>query len=1609
MKTLSKLMACALLIAGFVVRTQAQYVPPNVAGQLYVNVDPGTAGLPLGAFSNIVNSGTLGGTFEATGLATNNVAANSTGQPFIVTAPGGTTAMMFDYTAFLQLRNFPTLPTNALGSNTPAPLSLTGTNPVCSIEVWALASTISDQMCLVQWGQRAAGTGNMQFSYGAGGTGVLSAAGAVDHAAGAVDTFGLSTLRNTLTWGPAAPLAGVWHHLVYTCDGTTTTVYADGAIANQAAMPAFVIPTNFPINIGDPHTSGTVTANPSGTLSGGQHFHGLIGRVRIHSGALTAAQVKANYNAEVSTYQLTPAPLTAGPIHNLVFNGAANTDVANVVIPDTGSLGGAAGTIAGTFGNGRQYMTGSYLHLDGGATTAGPFVLLPQHLITSMSVSNAGTGQVTVEGWLTPQGLTGGGAWQAWFSFGQSSIGVFTNVGAAGGGLNYWEMTQNAGDHDSFRLETVNNSNYNGGTVSSTHDFGVEVEHTPNKFTHYALSWNEATQEIVVYINGVEATKFNTRHTGFNQINDINDTIGRDQWGDTTFNGNIYGFRIYNYILNPAQVLMDYEVGPTVVQTTPLGNASAVHLSLLNTNAWVGADSQAYVTADYTGAPGVNVALNTGVNLISDNPSVATVSQGLVQYIAPGTAHIVAILAGSPTVQTSNTVTVVPTQLALQHEYSFWANSGSPFQQSDTIGGAPWIGTCFGDSEILGGALLLDGTPGTYMQIPAGMVTGDEAVTIETWASFGNTTVNNFFYGIGDTELTGEGGNGRFYMFASTHASTRIATADWDPGFAGEEQTPFQSIVMDGRTNVHWVAVYDPPQGYEALYLNGQPFARENAVIIPLKQGIVDNYNYIGKSLFTADPYFTGSMSEFRVFSGAMSSNQVALDYAAGASNTAILTVGPGNLVSATLPGSNNVPQSVSWQGLFLGTFQNVTNVNLFFYGPANTGSDNTNVVTISSSGFISAIGAGTTQIHATNIATGVSATATISVINLIPTLVHRYGFTNDYSDSVGGAPYAGTPNGNATIVGGQVVLDGNSSSVTLPAGILSNYVAVSFEAWLTLAPNNPSVTYLYSFGDQNPLTFAGRDYVTMSPNAGGNANAAITASDPGSQNAQLATLAGGSLDGQTNVYVAVVDSPFGGFERLYINGRLSAVNTNITTLLSSVVDNFSYLGQSLYTADPYMIGSIDEFRIWSGILSNAPIVVDAAAGPNETVPGTTNLGTQINIQLIVKSNMVVGQNQVANLGATYSNSPTSIFTNLNVFNLFTPAAPILVSGNTNVVTIGGTAGVPGSPTNTITAIGPGTTSVSVSYNGTNYSASITVVLPPAPQLLHEYSFNDVVGSTTITDTFGTANGTLPNGGTLSGTGQLSFVGTNSQYLALPGGILSNYNQVTIDMWVNSMVASAASPPYVYLFMFGNIDGANGANYIFFNPNIARVTISGTDPGFNAEQGGSFGTLNGFNATGGHFTVVFNVPGSIQVYTNGVLDVSFTTGITDALNVVGTQNAFIGHSLYSGDTYMNFTLDEVRIYNGALDQAYVTALQQAGPNALASPKYPLTITHVTNSTYNITWPFIASEFTNGLVSSTTLAPGSFTPVTNVPVNIGGGNYQVTVSATNGAKYYALGH
>ena len=386
-----------------------------------------------------------------------------------------------------------------------------------------------------------------------------------------------------------------------------------------------------------------------------------------------------------------------------------------------------------------------------------------------------------------------------------------------------------------------------------------------------------------------------------------------------------------------------------------------------------------------------------------------------------------------------------------------------------------------------------------------------------------------------------------------------------------------------------------------------------------------------------------------------------------------------------------------------------------------------------------------------------------------------------------------------------------------------------------------------------------------------------------------------------------------------------------------------------------------------------------------------TGINNYTNLQIQIQSPITNGVTVPSTVLGQQSGALVNLTANSN-------HAIIWSSSNTNVAVVD----VYGN----VTGVGLGTATITASYPALGLAASQAVqVVYISATLTHRYSMSNASGTNVIDSVGGPAwNGTLPNGGALT-NGVLKFSSASQQYLNLPGGIVSNYPATTIDMWIPEISGSSGSPPFVYLFSFGDTDGSGaGYDYIFFNPNIARAAISGADPGYNAEQGGDLSSLG--SATNLHLTCVFDcLVGTILVYTNGTLAVTFT-GITDPLSTVGNQFAYIGRSLYTSDAYLDWSLQELRIYNGALLPSEIAASDALGPNQLLSNARPkMSASRAAGGNLTLSWPLASANFT--VLSTSNLLFGPWVPNSSAAQQIINSQWQVTLPMGTGAQYFML--
>jgi hypothetical protein len=366
-------------------------------------------------------------------------------------------------------------------------------------------------------------------------------------------------------------------------------------------------------------------------------------------------------------------------------------------------------------------------------------------------------------------------------------------------------------------------------------------------------------------------------------------------------------------------------------------------------------------------------------------------------------------------------------------------------------------------------------------------------------------------------------------------------------------------------------------------------------------------------------------------------------------------------------------------------------------------------------------------------------------------------------------------------------------------------------------------------------------------------------------------------------------------------------------------------------------------------------------------------------------------------------------------------------------------SGVSGATTAQLTLFSPASPAdyrviVSNGSGSVTSSPAATLSIRPAAQLIHRWNFNETSG-TTAYDSVGTANGTLQGGAFFTGTGLLNLFansggpqyGANS-YVSIPGGLVTGLSAVTFETWYtnnglnngNTLISFGGPIDPTYLL---------GTNYINWfmrwsgSLNAFQIATSAGNSGVVTL--GSRQQSNVF-----HWDMVYDpVSGNVLLYLNGSLFAS-ASGVTVPLSSVGTSVGYIGLSAWDqtiGNTYTSPTttntfsglfgfngngnypylqanIDEVRIYDGALNASAIAATQLLGPNQLLSNSASLSYSYSAGS-ITLSWPIVNGAFS--LQSSPGLgAKAAWTTVTGTK-SVVGSNYQMTVPVTNGAAFFRL--
>lgn len=920
---------------------------------------------------------------------------------------------------------------------------------------------------------------------------------------------------------------------------------------------------------------------------------------------------------------------------------------------------------------------------------------------------------------------------------------------------------------------------------------------------------------------------------------------------------------------------------------------------------------------------------------------------------------------------------IQPARADLTHRWSFNDDISST-NATDSVGSATGVlqtgASYFGD-----GTVFLDGASG-YVSFPNDLVSNYNSITYEAWFTDDGSGTWARLWDFGNST-----GNGTSYMYLSpVNGGGNIQTA-YNEG-AGEQANVFTAGPRPSQNVEHHVVfTQDAATHVAVVYLDGKRVGQStNFTFTPAGVGSTTN-DWLGRSQYSSDAHFFGSIDEFRIWNTALSPQDVEASDESGP-NTVSTNAGALTSISLQVP-ANALLGAVITPSL-LGTFANLANpVDISLSSGIGYQSSDTNIFTFGSDGNFHAVGVGTATLTA-NYAS-LSSPAVVTVAAEKPVLLHRYSFNETsgatVSDSVGGAD--GTVQFYGVFTNGTLALDGNLDGgyVELPPGIIHTLTNATFETWITWNGSN-IWQRIFDFG--NSVGGSGVDYTILTPMSGAASNPLLFGINIGSEQ----DLNGGaSLPIGTEVNVTVAYDATAHSAKIFVNGRLRGSGT-LTEQFSGIADMNDWLGRSQFSGDPYFNGSYDEFRIYEGAESDLQVAVDAAAGPDNIV---TNSGALVSIKL-------AATNTVDIHGTSVPVGVSANFANISNVDVGTLAETTITSSDTSVATI-----VNGNivPQNT------GVTTIKATYGGMSDSVQVTVVdTELTPTLLHRWTFNEAPGSTSFADSVGSINGTVQGLATFDGSQLLMPAGNpapsggqptaSSGWASFPanqGLVTSLPDEASFDIWV----VWHGGAVWQEMFDFGQAAtpgvSSGGGQYVMISPydgsdHLLRAEWDQNPVGYDVVLHGPALDTNVLSQVVWTHDQVRHLD---KLYRNGQLVA--TAANTGLWSTLPDTDNWLARDEWP-DAMFNGNYVDFRIWSGALTPPQVANLYQSGPDSTSLAARPKLQISVTGSQATLSWPAGAAGFTPQ--SSTDLASGTWTTVSGTPTVVNGMN---TLSVTNNGQ------
>ncbi len=703
-------------------------------------------------------------------------------------------------------------------------------------------------------------------------------------------TLRFQILENGVTQILNAPIPtfGQWAHVAVTLSGSTATIYVNGtAVATSAAI------TNEPSDI-------NLTFNYLGEsqFAADPLFNGKIDDFRLYNYGLSALEISALVSAAPS---LPPTNLIAGASGTTVtLTWSAVPNASSYTINRSTVSGGpyttiATGVTAATYSDTSVVSGTTYYYVVSATSTAGESVnsnegvAVVSDLVARLKFDEAtGTNAVDSSGnpwngtlvntptwtsgilkgavnlpntasqYLTiPAGIASGlndftiSAWVKVVAF--STFSRIFDFGT--GTTNYMFLTPQytttspnaAKMRFAIRTTAVAEQVINSSTA-------VPV----GTWVHVAVTLTGSTGRL--YLNGTQvginsSMTLKPSSLGGTTLN----YLGKSQFSaDPYLNAALDDFRVYSRALSATELsTLAYPVAEAPENVTAVPDDGKVSLSWTVPNA---ATTYNVKRASAVGGPYATVATGltattfTDTGLTNETTYYYVISSSNAQGEGPNSAP----------------VAVTPTFLRIHLEFdessgAIAADSSGRGLDAATVNAPAW------EVGKLNNALKLASASSQYANLRA-VAEGLTNFTIMTWVKFTTVVGNARIFDFGGA--TAPGAAVGTYMFLAPTGANGIRFATTTGGYNVEQVISATTPITTG-TWMHVAVTLSGSVG--RIYVNGALVGTNSAMTLnPASLGALTQ-NYLGKSLFAADPYLNASLDDFRIYSRAMSANEVSL------------------------------------------------------------------------------------------------------------------------------------------------------------------------------------------------------------------------------------------------------------------------------------------------------------------------------------------------------------------------------------------------------------------------------------------------------------------------------------------------------------------------------------------------------------------------------------------------------------------------------------------------------------------------------------------------------------------------------------------------------------